>query len=86
MLLPESVPAYCCRQADLSRAFVPDGFRFVTVDLWERRNAVRLLRPTAPPLGSKGGPSALGLVPKTLVQLRAIPWKVAHLQECQKLV
>jgi len=50
MLMPESLPAYRCRQADLSRAFVSDGCRFVTVDLRERRNALRLLHPTAPPL------------------------------------
>jgi putative transposase len=29
------------------RAVVPGGCWFFTVNLWERRNALRLLRPTA---------------------------------------
>jgi hypothetical protein len=43
------VPAYRCRHAELSRAFVSDRCRFFTVNLSERRNALRLLRPTALP-------------------------------------
>jgi hypothetical protein len=47
MLQPESVPAYRSGHADLSRAFVPGGCWFFTVNVLERRNALRLLRPTA---------------------------------------
>src|SRR5260370_3890698 len=43
-------PSFCprpCRHAELSRAFVPGGCWFFTVNLLERRDALRLLRPTA---------------------------------------